>query len=492
MAVYQKLDIGLVLRHYKRVEIQQALVDAADKKEIAISYGGTGYGKRPDVLMYPRDVLEMVKAGATSFHCSEELWKNPLQVTTGMRAEDLNEIRSGWDLILDIDCPELEYSKVAAHLLVQALRHHGIKNVSVKFSGNHGFHIGIASEAFPEVVNNVPVKNLFPDGPRKIAAYLQHMIKDVLAQNLLERDPAHVIAQKIKKEQKEIVKNGQLDAFAVLAIDTVLIASRHLYRMPYSLNEKSGLVSVVIAPEEILAFNKASASPEKVVPRMKFLDRAKVVPGEAKQLLVHAFDFRAVSDVSKQQQEDTKVLGGFEKKEFEPVLTAIPEQYFPPCIQKIAQGLVDGKKRALLILINFLSSCGWSYEMIESYVREWNKKNPEPLREVYVNGQLRYAKVRKKAALPPNCDNKAYMVDLGVCAPDGFCAKIRNPANYSIAKQRMMAALAEKEQKDVEKQNRAKEREAKQEAKSAKKRAEKESKAQQENAGSSTEVRDSN
>ena len=35
-------------------------------------------------LSYPRDVLEFAKNGATSLHCSEELWRNPLQVTTGM------------------------------------------------------------------------------------------------------------------------------------------------------------------------------------------------------------------------------------------------------------------------------------------------------------------------------------------------------------------------------------------------------------------------
>jgi hypothetical protein len=36
------------------------------------------------------------------------------------------------------------------------------------------------------------------------------------------------------------------------------------------------------------------------------------------------------------------------------------------------------------------------------------------------------------------------MVDLGVCKPDMFCPKIKNPANYAIAKQRMMARLAER------------------------------------------------
>ncbi len=443
MADYKKIHISTLLKYYKRPEIQRALIDSADKKEIALSYGGTGYGKRPDVLKYPKDILEAVKQGATSFHCSEEIWNNPLQITTGMKPEELNEIRIGWDLILDIDCPELEYSKIAADLLVQALRHHGVQHVSVKFSGNHGFHIGVPYEAFPETVNGKPIKDQFPDGPRKIAAYLQNMIKEPLAQRLLQADNPGIIAEKIKRQVNEIVKNGQLEAFSVLSIDTILIATRHLYRMPYSLNEKSGLVSVVIKPEEIISFDKKDATPEKVVPKMTYLDRTQVIQGEAKNLIVQAFDFKT----STETRQEIKDIVDKKGKEYLPLTDAVPEQYFPPCIQLISQGLQDGKKRALFILINFLSSCGWSYDKIENYLNEWNKNNPEPLREVLIQGQLRYHKIQKKRALPPNCDNKAYMVDLGVCKPDGFCPKIKNPANYAIAKQRMMARMAEKNTK---------------------------------------------
>jgi hypothetical protein len=475
MADYQKMHISTLLKYYKRPEVQEALVGAADKKEIAISYGGTGYGKRPDALNYPRDVLEMVRQGATSFHCSEELWKNPLHIVTGMKPEELNELRIGWDLILDIDCSELEYSKIAADLLVQALRHHGVQHVSVKFSGNHGFHIGVPFEAFPETVNGKLIKDQFPDGPRKIAAYLQAMIKEPLGQKLLQKDTLSNIAEKIKKNVGEIVKNGQFEPFNVLSIDTILISTRHLYRMPYSMNEKSGLISVIIKPEEILSFDKKDASPEKVVPKMTYLDRNNIIPGEAKKLIVQAFDYKTTLE----GPTEIKEMLDKGKKTFEPITDAVPEQYFPPCIQLISQGLKDGRKRAMFVLINFLTSCGWSYEKIDNYLTEWNKKNAEPLREVLIQGQLRYHKMMKKRALPPNCDNKAYMVDLGVCKPDGFCSKIKNPANYAIAKQRMMAALAEKEQNDVEKQARAKEREAKQEEKSAQKRAERKIKEEQ-------------
>ena len=62
------------LKYYKRPEIQKAIVNAASDKEIAVRFGPKGYGRRPDTLSYPKDVLEFAKKGVTSFHCSEELW----------------------------------------------------------------------------------------------------------------------------------------------------------------------------------------------------------------------------------------------------------------------------------------------------------------------------------------------------------------------------------------------------------------------------------
>ena len=60
-----------ILLHYKRKEIQEAIVDDARDKEVAIKFGDGGFGKRPDVIRYPQDVMELAKQGATSFHASE-------------------------------------------------------------------------------------------------------------------------------------------------------------------------------------------------------------------------------------------------------------------------------------------------------------------------------------------------------------------------------------------------------------------------------------
>ncbi|MEM4239708.1 MAG: hypothetical protein QXM31_04265 [Candidatus Woesearchaeota archaeon] len=438
------IHLSTLLKHYKRRDIQEEIIEAAKDKEIAVKYGDKGFGKRPDVLQHEKDVLEFAKNGATSFHCSEELWHNPLQLDTGMKKQDLDDLRKGWDLVLDIDCPWLEYSQIAADLVIHALRHHGIEHLGVKFSGNHGFHIAVPFEALPEKVHNQETKLLFPEGPRKIALYLQEMIRQHLSSRMLERETISQIMAKTGKKLPELMKNNRFDPFELLKIDTVLISSRHMYRMPYSFNEKSGLVSIPVDMRRIMDFDKSMAAADRVVVEHDFLPRKNIMSGEASKLIVQAFDYHPPASLLAEKPKSLR-----QKEDFSIPLSAVPEQYFPPCIQNIAKGLQDGKKRAVFLLINFLSSLGWGYDKIEEYLKAWNSKNPEPLRDQYFLGQLRYHQQQKKQAPPPNCTNKAYMSGMGVCRPDSFCGanttpgaegfspRIKNPVNYALKKQRL-------------------------------------------------------
>lgn len=432
------LSKGVCLKYYKRKDVQEAIVAEARDREIGVCFGKNRFGKRPDVLHYPQDVIELVKRGATSFHCSEERWSNPLTLGPELKQNDLNDLRIGWDLILDIDCKELEYSKIAGKLIVDALQHHDIKSLSVKFSGNHGFHIAVPFESFPETVNGKETRLMFPDGPKRIAKYLQHMIKDPLARMLLANASLTTLAKNCGKSVTDLMKNGTFDPFAIVDIDTILISSRHLYRMAYSFNEKSGLVSIPIEPEQIMDFEKSSAEPENVIVKKSFIDVA-ADKNDARRLFMQAHDFTPVEEEKKNK---TGTKGDFTASE-----TMIPEEFFPPCIRRIDQPLEDGKKRALFILINFLQSCGWSPDDIEAHVYAWNDRQPDKLREVYVKGQLRYVKMNKRVKLPPNCNNQGYYQDLMLCRPDNFCKRIKNPANYAMFKHKIMQEMEKKKKK---------------------------------------------
>src|SRR3989344_8056356 len=141
-------DMQDTVSFYSRKDVQEAILATATNREVAVKFGESGFGKRPDTLRYPRDVYELAKQGSTSFHISEEIWSNPRKLDTSLSKADLEKLRVGWDLVLDIDCPVLEYSIIAADVLIKALQHHGISSLSIKFSGNHGFHIGIPFSAF--------------------------------------------------------------------------------------------------------------------------------------------------------------------------------------------------------------------------------------------------------------------------------------------------------------------------------------------------------
>ena len=409
------IHISKLLQHYKREDIQNAILEHSENREIAIKYGDKGFGKRPDILKYKRDILEAAKQGATSFHASEELWKDPLRVDTLMRKEELDELRIGWDLVLDIDSKDFEYSKICTYLLVNALKYHDV-NCSVKFSGNKGFHIGVPFNSFPNEVNGIKTSILFPEGPRRIALYLREFIKKNLSKKILELTDINQLKKKTGKKYEELVKNNEFDPYSVIDIDTILLSPRHLYRMPYCFNEKSGLISIPIDPNKVLEFQKDF----ELNFEHKFLANGR--KNEAKNLLIHSFDYT--------QKEEEKKKESYEEYTGE----AIPEQFFPPCIKKILNGLKDGKKRALFILTNFLSCTGYSYDEIEKIAKEWNKKNNPPLRENYFIGQIRYFKTQKKKVPPPNCNNMMYYKDIGICFPNNLCNKIKNPVNYARRK----------------------------------------------------------
>ena len=116
------IDPIAIFNYYKRPEIQKEIIKLAKDREVAVKFGDKGFGKRPDALNYASDVIELVKQGATSFHASEELWKNPLQLEPTLKRSDLDKLRIGWDLVIDIDCEILDYSKIAADLVVKAIK----------------------------------------------------------------------------------------------------------------------------------------------------------------------------------------------------------------------------------------------------------------------------------------------------------------------------------------------------------------------------------
>ena len=492
------LTLSQTLLHYKRPEVQKEIILSAKNREVGVMLNEK-FGKRPDALTFPGDIMEFVKSGATSFHFSEELWQNPLQIKTDMTKRETLDLRIGWDLVLDVDFEVWEVTKIITDLLIKALKRHHISSVTCKFSGNKGFHIGVPFQSFPDKVNIkgnlVETKELFPEGVQRIAKYLMdyidnkynyfelsrmivknkffidYLIKNnkILSDVSVEvcgnkscsgygkqipqnhtKNKTEFICEKcgknIKQENTKMmqcpkckilmkkISNGSNKKVCPyckqnkfinkvdLKIDTILISSRHLFRGNLSMHEKSGLISIPINPDKVLEFRKVFAQPKNIIfGKYKFLSRKNIPKGEAERLIIQSFDYNPDIEHEKEKKELS----------YEDIKDAIPEDLFPPCIKEGFKGLKDGRKRYLFVIINFLTSVGWHYDQVEEYMLKWNKNNETPLREVLIKGQLRYHKSQKKKILPPNCSNKMYYMDIGICKSDSLCQNIKNPVSYT-------------------------------------------------------------
>lgn len=414
------LDLQAVRRYYERADIQQEFLRIAKDREVQ-AWFGENRGKRPEAIYLLGDLRDLIKQGMTSFHISEERWNDPLRLEPGMQKRNLDNLRKGWDMILDLDCKNLNYSHMAAILLIDALKFHDIKNISAKFSGRCGFHIAVPFEAFPDEVNGQHIKDFFPEGIKIISEYLKEMTAEFLATRMLEKEDVSEIAVKVGKTEKELIVNGKFDPYQAVSVDSMLISSRHLFRAPYSINEKSGLVSIPVP--DIKRFDIEKARMENVRVEHRFMDSERAVKGEARKLLMQAFDWAS----RKNKPEVRKI-----QREYDIPKEAVKTDFFPPCILKIMAGLKeDGRKRAVFILINFLRHMGWTFEQIDKFLAEWNKKNYELLREGYIASQISWAKRQSQKILPANCDNSAYYKGMAVCCPDNLCRMIKNPVQYS-------------------------------------------------------------
>lgn len=490
--------------YYSNPKVKEALLNFAKDRETVPRYF-EGFGKRPDMLQYPSDIDGLVRKGATSFHTSEELWNDPLQLSSESNLRELDNLRKSWDLLIDIDSPFLDCSKIAARLLVEALEQHGVKNYGIKFSGSKGFHIMVCGRAFPKEFNGEEMKKMFPAWPRAICGYLNSVIKpqynrEVSAMGI--NFEALETRTKLKKEDVEEAicpdcgragKKGKIIKFVcdvcgttierkdvkltkrrlkclndtcagilepvdereffaceycgktswdklegfgqrgsvvssvgeesvgefekgisgekIANMDLVLVASRHLFRMPYSLHEKTSLASVVLTKKELDSFSPKNADPLKVEIR-DYLPKNEI--DEARQLLTRALEWSKEREAVDKQMEE-KRFSQYKDKKFEHVeLKGVTPDMFPAPIKKLLRGLEEGRKRGLFVLLTFLRSCGFSAEEINKMVREWNEKNSPPLREGYVRSQIEWHLKQNKKILPPNYSNEAFYRDIGI------------------------------------------------------------------------------
>lgn len=190
-------DMQKVWNYYSRESILKAIVEVAKNREVVSVYRDGKFGKRPDVIQYPQDILQAIAEGAVSFHGSVERWQQPMSLDVGLKKTDLDRLRIGWDIFIDPDVDDFEIAKVVVKQIIEALKDHGINSYSIKFSGGKSFHLAIPFESMPENINMQPTSVQYPDILQKIINYLKWYIRDQLKEEILSTSPPAELSKKL-------------------------------------------------------------------------------------------------------------------------------------------------------------------------------------------------------------------------------------------------------------------------------------------------------
>lgn len=485
---------ALTSLYYSRPDIQKAIFEFSKNRETVPRYF-EGFGKRPDYLQYPGDVFELVKKGATSFHASEEIWEDPLEIQTGMTEEKLNSLRKGWDLLIDIDCKWFDFSKKAARAIIDTLKSYGVKNVGLKFSGSKGFHIMVPWNSFPKEIAGELTKNLFPQLPRKIVSFLKFKAETEMAELISEEELKqfqHTEIRKGKKcnncknvareyllvtyfcpkckrqEFKKIAPDNDKrlrcpdcrihfetkDSKEIYECSNCNISSEKNPRgfsrhIELDLFEIMGLDLILVSPRHL--FRTPYSLHEKTALASVVISEQDLEEFDIKDANPSKIKIKNFIPVSKEGEaekfvrealdwhKENQIKKGISEEkitgkyaDFKPIkLEKFSDSFLPPSILTILKGVDDGRKRALFVLLNMFRFLGLEKEDIEKRISDWNKKNKVPLLEGYIKAQLIWS-YRNKPVLPPNFD-KDYYRAIGVI-PTQEEVRAKNPVTYVLMK----------------------------------------------------------
>ncbi|RLI99820.1 MAG: hypothetical protein DRP06_02855 [Candidatus Aenigmatarchaeota archaeon] len=406
----KKPERAQTIKYYSDEKLQEIMCKFGVNREVVARNVDGMYFKRPTTIFYPNDIARLTERGAVSFHGSVERWRNPLLIDE----RNYDELRTGFDWVIDIDSGlGMEEANITACLIRNFIEKYNLKYI-LKFSGRRGFHFCVFWENFPaeEILDDKELRLLYPGLPKILSNYLREQIKEELWDKLVEH------AGSIKELTKgEAIKDKNPFKYVEVEKDW---SSRHLFRMPYSLHEKTGLASILIEPNKLEKFKVEDAKMENVV--FKEIDTGGT---DARKLIVDAYDWFERRKVKPKETQAPTLMESYKDR--------VEEGNFPPCIQKILEGIPDGRKRSVFTITTFLRSCNWPMLEVEKTVMDWGKK--VGLKENYVRAQLIWHKKQNKRILPPNCSNGSFYRDIGICQQVPLCEKIKNPINFAIIKQ---------------------------------------------------------
>jgi len=242
MGYYNRSDVRRAILDFARAGDGRAVRECAFFNSRAKSvqrYLNSGDAKRgrPILLDSEAALEEALRSGASAFYCSYWRYADP--------QEPLHPL--GHDLVWTIRATNggLRFAKEVTVAVLDALADCGLYEPWVKYSGELGFDLFIPLEAIPGDAWTDDIKAL---------ADIQGALTSYIVSHLTERSAGF----QVRTTNPHIaVGKGS---------DTCLLSELRLRRglllAPMSLNPKSGLVSLPLAPERVASFSVLDASPE--------------------------------------------------------------------------------------------------------------------------------------------------------------------------------------------------------------------------------------
>jgi len=393
---------------YSREDVAEALYYFMKGRECMALYFNKV--ERPFILPKP-DVLVGSAGDCTSFHASIERYDTDVVIDVK------NHKVIGRDLVIDIDTedtkiPGYKVASVLLYDLLSTLSEIGINNFYVKYSGNRGFHIVFPYEYLPKEVFNVNVQENWQYLYR---AFIQ-LIEDVLRESYVKLFPN--LAREIPFEK-------------VIKVDKQVVSPRHMIRVPYSLNEKTGFVSVILPIEALKDFNPynyATHYKAKVwIPELQ----------KSREFTV-LFELAIVNQLFIEREDKIELLSLLSNtSRRRSIKIENEEELYPPCIKNLLKGVEPGmRNNAMFTLIHFFKNAfGKSPEEIYNIITEWNERNKEPLKEREIEYAIQYHSTRTYTTF--SCQKMREVFGTLICQPDEICKCIKNPVSYPRVKSKL-------------------------------------------------------
>ncbi len=241
MEYYNRSDIRRAILDFARAGDGRAVRECAffnSRAKNVQRYLNSGDAERGRPILFDSEAAleEALRAGASAFYCSYWRYDQP--------QEPLHPL--GHDLVWTIRATNggLRFAKAVTVAVLDALADCGLYEPWVKYSGELGFDLVIPLEAIPSDAWTDDIKAL---------ADIQGVLTSYIVSHLTERSAG--FQMRTTNPHIAIGKGS----------DTCLLSELRLRRglllAPMSLNPRSGLVSLPLAPERVAGFSVLDASP---------------------------------------------------------------------------------------------------------------------------------------------------------------------------------------------------------------------------------------